>query len=263
MQKVKNKIELLQVLQNNLQKIKEDTIAILAGHFPLRVDADSKQLKEDFKVWGDFSLFTLEVGNTIGQMLKKNGKNVIFVFLCDDNFYRDIDKKILANSKILTETQLDNRWRSARNKLYKIRSGKSAELPKAYADILNRYGFTVTNVLRHDHKKLNRHNCLYFSEAVLRGPKQIANPKKIPKQTNPCSREYTALIESEQFLIKGKKPYLISFIPQKCSHFICDAVDIFIENFKGIHIFLETQNNPSEKELFTTGNGVWIKINNN
>ncbi|MFZ5391315.1 MAG: hypothetical protein ACOZAJ_03520, partial [Patescibacteria group bacterium] len=113
MKKITDKKELLQVLHDNLKEVKEDTIAVLAGHFPLRVDNISKKLKEDFKAWGDFSIFTLKIGAIIGQILKKMGKNVIFVFLCDDNSYRDVDKKILDNSKDLTETQLDNRWRSA------------------------------------------------------------------------------------------------------------------------------------------------------
>lgn len=252
MKKVSNQQKLLQQLCADVKQSELEAVSILAGHFPLRVDTRSKRLYEDVSVWGDFSTYTLELGTYIAEYAQSIGKKVGFVFLCDDQTYRDGDKTLLVNGDELSEAQLDNRWRSARDTLYKERSGVTAQLPQQYRSILGAKGFSEEHVLRHDHEKASRGDCLYFSEAVLRSPRQLPTDQSW-ENVAACSREYIALLKSKQLAVDSKESYLVSFIPSKCSHYVCDAVDFFVTEFKGSHIFMDTMDVPTSKVMYERG----------
>jgi hypothetical protein len=251
--------QLLDILYENVQQVREHAIAILAGHFPLRVNSTSLKLEENFGTWGCFSQYTLELAVKVAGIVKRAGKKIGFVFLCDDHSYRDLDK-ILLTSRAMTDSQLDNRWRSERDRLFKSRSGETAELPPLYAYIMDQGGFTTTDVIRHNHQKAGRQNCLYFSESILRDPRRTTQSEN-SGFVHACTREYLTLIESKQLLIRDLRPYLVSFIPQRCSHFICDAVDFFFKDFRGAHIFMETRDDLDRKSVYETQTRVWYKRN--
>ncbi len=257
MKKILDEKNLVKCLTNEIDSCKHENIAILAGHFPLRVNHKTKELFEDFKVWGEFSFYTLELGTRAAEYARKKGKCISFIFLCDDQTYRDSDKKLLDSTGKLNDTQLDNRWRKARDKLYKKRSGKNARLPKEYVEILNKYGFDESFVLRQNQKKNDRKDCMYFSEAVLRDPKNVVTFNSI----HVCAREYIALLESHQFTFAGQQKYLISFIPQRCSHYICEATDFFSETFRGIHVFMGTESSLNRKSIYLHPFSVYFKKN--
>jgi hypothetical protein len=258
LEKIRNEKQLLERFSSDIKSIKNRNVAILAGHFPLRVDKKSGLLQEDFDCWGDFTLYTLELGAKVGKLAEKNGKNVYFIFMCDDHSYRDEDKKFLKNSKNLTDSQLDNRWRAQRYSLYRRLSKKESKLPEKFTRILSKYGFGLDNIMLHNHGKKGRGKCLYFSETVLRDIKK-SDRNLISERANACSREYVALLKSKDFLFNKKTPFLIGFIPNKCSHFICDVVDFFIKDFKGIHIFMNTGKNITRKNVYKGKNTAYYK----
>ncbi len=262
MKQVYNETTLLERIFGELNNRNEKEIAILAGHFPLRINPKSKSIYEELNEWGDFSTYTLELGMKIGKYVAEElGKKPQFLFLCDDQSYRDSDKKLLDTEDSLTDAQLDNKWRSLRNALYQSKSDEKAELPELYQQLMKDHDFHGEHIMKHNHGKSGRDACLYFSEAVLRDPTRTPQNTRVNQHVNACSREYITLIESEQFLAEGKRPYLVSFIPQKCSHFICDAVDLFIQDFKGMHVFMETVGSPNQKDIYKKESGVWLKQN--
>ena len=252
MKQIKDEKYLIEQLFSDVTKTDISSIAILAGHFPIRVNRKTKSIYEDLSVWGDFSLCTLELGLKVGQYAKEKGRKVEIVFLCDDQTYRDEDKKFLAEKKSLSDAQLDNRWRSDRDAFYKEHSGVNVSLPNQYQALFTRYGFSTDDIAKHDHGKTGRHDCLYFSESVLRDPKRRPQTENLENITA-CSREYISLLGNVQLKIGDVVPYLVSFIPNKCSHYVCDAVDFFVKDFNGSHIFMDTLEKPKCTEMYVKG----------
>ena len=172
-----------------------------------------------------------------GIIVDLNGKKVEFIFFVDDHAYEEMGG-------------LHPRERSKRrNTLYSLRSGQDASLPDEYKKIFSKYGFSEADVLRHDHGKDGRSDCLYFSEKILR-----ASTKKID---NACAREYTEFIEDPKYFDK-KQSYLVAFIPNRCRGHICDvALAHEVKDIHASHIFMETlMLTASRKELFEKGRGV-------
>ncbi len=235
MKQIKNEKELIKKLEEDIKTCKKRKIIFFSGHFPL---VYSHKNIEALDYWGKFSIYTLELACRIGQYAKKLHRDVEFVFFVDDHMYEDWNNLKPAQIK------------TARRNLYRLRSGTKARLPKQYSAIMKKFGFDGNNVLRHDHGRPGRKDCLYFSEKILR-----SSNKKIE---NPCAREYTEFIENPKYFNK-RNSYLISFIPNRCRENICDiALDKEIKNFNASHIFMETMGGAgiTRKDLFKTGRGV-------
>jgi len=221
-ERIKDETALLERLAVDIEESNKAEVCFFAGHFPLVYGSENI---EGLEKWGEFSLYSLELACQLGQQAKKVGKVVTFVFFVDDHIYEDWHA--LSTSKI----------RTARRSLYRVRSGKDASLPKAYMDILEKYGFGVKDVLRHDHGKRNRHDCLYFSEKILR-----ASERQIE---NACAREYIVFIKSSYF--NKDTTRLVAFIPLRCEVNICKfALDSHIKGLSASHVFMETM--VSERE---------------
>ncbi len=237
MEKIKNKKQLLEKLKKDIKESKQKEIVFLAGHFPIIYLKEEKKAIESFQYWGNFSLFSLELACVLGKYAVCQNKKVSFVFFVDDHAYEEI-------------SGLNPRDRSKRrDNLYKIRSGEKAVLNPEYGKILNKYGFSEKNVLRHDHGKDGRNSCLYFSEKILR-----ESSKKI---SNACAREYVEFIENSKYFNKKRK-YLIAFVPNRCMGHICNvALDSEIKNINSSHVFIETlMTSGTEDDLFEKGRGV-------
>lgn len=230
MKQIKNEKALLTFLLKDIKTSTKDAVFFLAGHFPLVYKEEGAI--EDFHIWGKFSLYTLELACILAQKAKSLGKVIKFIFLVDDHIYEDGAPIGIRSIKI------------RRKNLYQKRSGELANLPKELKKIMKKYSFDEEDVLRHNHKKFKRKNCLYFAEKILRKSKR--------KIINPCSREYAALFEDEVYFNKEKN-YLIAFIPSKCKNSICNiALDNEIKKLSASHIFIETRYpSLSKKELFT------------
>jgi hypothetical protein len=234
MEKIKNEKELLNQLFVDVDNCKKEKIVLLGGHFPLIYN--NKEAIEAIKHWGEFSLYSLELACKVAQYAKKKKKKVQFVFFVDDHMYEGMSG--------LSSAQLSLR----RNQLYKLRSGKDAELSKDYKKIMNKYGLTEKDVIRQNQGKSGRESCLYFSEKILRASKRIID--------NPCAREYIEFLETKKYFNK-KTTYMIAFIPQRCSENICNfALDREIKGLSGSHVFIDTMLRVPKKELYTIRMGV-------
>ena len=235
MQKIKNEKELLKQLVSDVDGCKKEKIVFLGGHFPLLYN--ETEAIESTKHWGKFSQYTLELACKIAKYAKKKKKKVQFVFFVDDHMYEDMND--------LSSSQLSLR----RNQLYKKRSGKNSELPEEYKKIMKKYGFSEKDVIKQDHGKKGRENCLYFSEKILRASKM--------KIDNPCAREYASFIENKKYF-SVRNNYMIAFIPQRCKENICYfALDLEIKGLSGSHIFMNTMAKLStRKQLYSFGKGV-------
>jgi hypothetical protein len=236
MEKVNNQSQLLDLLKEDVKNCYEKKIAFLAGHFPLFYNKESKLAIEAISHWGQFSTYTLELACEVAEYAKTIGKKIEFIFFVDDHAYEELSQ--------LQPRELSSR----RDKLYKLRSGLNAGLPSEYMNIMVKYGFSEKDVLRHDHNKTGRHDCLYFSEKILR-----ASKKQIE---NACAREYTEFLDDMKYF-NNKDTYLIAFIPNRCQGHICDVALTNQPNLRASHVFMETMApNASGAELFETNRGV-------
>jgi hypothetical protein len=237
MEKIKNEKELLKKLYSDIDHCEKEKIVLFGGHFPLLYPVENVEVIESFNMWGIFSIYSLELVCKVGKYAKKKGKNVEFVFFVDDHMYEDMTK--------LSATPRKRR----RNRLYLKRSEPNAILPETYQKIMKKYGFSEKNVLRHNHQKRGRENCLYFSEKILRKSKM--------KIDNPCAREYTEFIEDKKYFNK-KDSYLITFGPQRCRENICNfALDKYIKELSASHVFMDTAAKlATRKQLYSVGNGI-------
>jgi len=233
--KIKNEKELLEKLFSDVENCEKEKIVFLGGHFPLLYNEE--KAFEAFGYWGQFSEYTLELACKVAKYAKEKGKKISFVFFVDDHMYEGVSG--------LTAQQLSTR----RNNLYKSRSGSKAELPDSYKKIMSKFGFSEKDVIRHNHGKRGREDCLYFSEKVLRASKR--------KIENPCAREYVAFLEDKKYFSK-KKAYMMAFIPQRCRENICHyALDLEIKDVNGSHTFLDSMAKlATRKQLYSFGNGV-------
>ena len=175
--KIKNEKELLEKLYTDIDDCRKEKIVFLGGHFPLLYNEE--KAFEAFGYWGKFSEYTLELACLVAKYAKEKGKKISFVFFVDDHMYEDVSS--------LSAQQLSTR----RNNLYKACSGSNAKLPENYKKIMQKFGFSEKDVIRHNHGKKGREDCLYFSEKVLRASKR--------KIENPCAREYIAFLEDKKY----------------------------------------------------------------
>ena len=236
MTNIKNEESLLETLLKDVKECGKEKVVLQAGHFPLIYREDSEITTEAINHWGEFSQYTLELACKVGQHAQKWGKKIEFVFFVDDHSYGSM-------------SGLNSHQRAKRRKrLYELRSGEQAELPEKYSRIMQEYEFDEQDVLRQDHKKSGRENCLYFSELILR-----ASNKDVD---NACAREYVEFVEDRKYFDK-EKSHLVSFVPQRCRGYICKvALDEEIEDLSASHIFMESMAIAATRmELYLTGRG--------
>ncbi len=232
MELVDTENNLLEKLLGDVESTPKKRVVILSGHFPLIYTPI--RAVEAFTKWGEFSMYSLELGVQVASHAQAVGKDVNFVFFADDHTYADeteIPQKKLSN---------------LRDALYRLRSGDAAVLPDEYKKLMQGRGFSETDVIRHNHGKPGREECLYFSELLLR-----ASNRPIE---NACAREYTEFLEDPKYFGK-QDTYLVAFIPDRCTGNICNRV--LAEEVDGIsasHVFMQTEqtllSRTSRKELW-------------
>lgn len=258
MQQMATESLLIAELENEIEQAQTQTIAILAGHLPLRVDEKKKELYMDYAVWGDFSTYTMALGAQIGAYARSLGKRVQFVLLVDDKIYRDDEKHLLVQDQEKSSTHLDRQWARARDSFYQKQSGDAAVVPSFFREPLGDFDFGIDDIRRHDHGKKGRFDSLFFSEAALITQYQ-KNEATAFERMHHCSSAYAGLLAGKHLRESNQLPYIIAFIPSKCQHYVCDTVDFFVDDFVGCHIFLDTQNQPTQDDFFQRG--VFLKKN--
>jgi len=236
MEKIQNEKTLVEKLKEDIKTSGKSKVLLQAGHFPLMYHKESA--REALDQWGVFPKYSLELATQIGDYARNLGKEVKFAFIADDHTYVQMSGFHNENCK------------RKRKRFYIEKSGVEAKLASEYSLVLELYGFSEEDVLRHDQGKEGRKSSLYFSELALR-----ASNKGV---SNACAREYVTLLEDPKYFDK-EKTHLISFVPQRCSGHICDvALDYEVKDLSASHIFMETigYDHVSKEELFTKGMGV-------
>lgn len=233
--RINKESELIERLQKDVVSCGKELVVLQSGHFPIMYLLEGAI--EGVSHWGQFSTYSLELGCKIGLYAKERGKKLRFVFFADDHSYESMSN--------LTPAQVKTR----RNKLYKEKSGINAVLSPEYQKIMNSFGFDESYILRQNHGKSGREDCLYFSEKILR-----ASSREIE---NTCAREYTEFIEDPKYFDKDKT-HLISFVPNRCMGHICQvALDQEIKGISASHIFMETMTPfANREELYGQARGV-------
>jgi len=237
MEKIQHENHLIERICTDIDNCGKETIVLFGGHFPL-VYLD--EAVEAIRKWGEFSVYSLELACKVGRHARANGKEVKFVFFIDDHIYEP-----LAPYSAIPR-------RRRRKRLYQERSGENAKLHPIFQATLEAHGFSEADVIRHNHGKPGREDCLYFSEKILR-----ASLREIE---NACAREYTEFIENEQYFNK-EDSHIVTFAPNRCQGNICNfALDREIENLSSTHIFMDSMNIVlTREELFTVGMGVTMR----
>lgn len=231
---MKDESELKETLRRDVEECGKEKIVVQAGHFPLLYLPGG--VAEGINRWGPFSPYTLELGCGAAKVARDLGKDVKFVFFADDHGYQHMAGNL-------------RRAKSSRRGLYRLRSGESAQLNQVYRKIMEGFGFSEDDVLRHDQGKNGREDCLYFSELILRNSGRNIE--------NACAREYIAFLENPRYF-DMENSHLVSFVPNRCIGAVCDvALDEEIEGLSASHVFMETMNPFSSRgELYTQGRGV-------
>lgn len=237
MEKLQHEKHLIERICKDIDNCGKETIVLFGGHFPL-VYLD--EAVEAIRKWGEFSIYSLELACKIGRYARENGKEVKFVFFIDDHAYEP-----LASYGATSRAK-------RRKRLYQSRSGPDAKLHPIFQTTLEAHGFSEVNVIRHNHEKPGREDCLYFSEKILR-----ASLREIE---NACAREYTEFIENPVYFNK-ETTHIVTFAPNRCQGNICNfALDREIENLSASHIFMDSMNVVlTREELFTVGMGVTMR----
>lgn len=221
-EQIKDELTLVEKLAEDVTSTAKAEVLFVTGHFPLSYN--SKRAVESLSEWGDFSTYSLELACKTATKAKEVGKRIKFAFFADDHTYAT------TYFTSLNSTQRSKR----RHKLYQSKSGEHAQLPLEYQEIMKQYNFFESDVLRHDHQKGLRGNCLYFSELILRASSRAVE--------NDCAREYVEFLENPLHFNK-EKSYLVSFVPDRCTSNICRFVmDSYVKDISATHIFMQTDN---------------------
>jgi hypothetical protein len=206
---------LIKRLSDDVRDCGKDTVIVQAGHFPLFYAEDG--CFEEMETWKPFPLYSMEIGCRVAKIAKGYGKRVLFTILSDDKFY--VPRTGLSTSK----------QKSRRHEFYRFKSGADAKVQSDLREVMIAHGFSEADVIRSDHGKEGRHDCLYFSELLLRASG--------PDIDNACAKAYVALYLDNRYFNRDEM-YLVSFVPNRCERNICQFA---IPNLNGVlasHVFL-------------------------
>ena len=186
-------------------------------HLDYMLDRLSREEHEDLIGAGMFARYSMGQATSLAKTACELGKEVEFTFVIDDQGMKQ-------------ESSSHDPHR-VRNAFYKGHSGANAELWGFHRYTLTQEGFAEKDVIRHDHGKPGRRDCLYFSELVLRaqGDQTIENG---------CARAYVKYAG----LVTDDKTHLVSFVPAACRHAVADiALDQHLRGISASHVFLNTE----------------------
>lgn len=251
--RIENEGKLVATLENDIIHCPKNEIVFMAGHFPMLYDAQARQIRADVNAWGPFPTFSLELAARLAKFAKKRGIKPSFLVVADDHTYNNVKNTDSWISKV-------------RQQFYEQFSGKGAKLPEAFSKILAEQGFSEAEVIRQDHGKKGREDCLLHSENVLiRNIKERLGDSLDP---NYCAKAYREITENPAILDKMRQ-YLMSFVPNRCSQNVCSRVLDKTEGLDATHIFTSTEElfvvdnprKPTREELFTDDvlGGVWYR----
>lgn len=164
-----------------------------------------------------FLRYSMEMALHIANQVRQEGREVAFAFIMDDQNTR-------------SEQPAHKRHR-LRDRFYRLHSGPDAELFQFHGGYLQDTGFTHADVLRHDHGKPGRRDCVYFSELILR-------VQGDPAIENACARAYVEFVKR----VTDANAHLVSFVPSDCRQAVSDiALNRHLRELSASHVFLNTK----------------------
>lgn len=220
-ERISNETDLLEKLAGVISSSDKREVVFMTGHFPLVYDSERRLVVPDFsRKWGPFPLYSLTLAASLASM-EIDGKESKFALIADDHTYAP------------TETR--NWIFKPRNEFYQTFSGSSAILHPKQKNILRAFGLDETNVMRFDHGKDGREECLYGSENVLIATRKNRLSENVEELN--CSRAYAEFLDSH---VNPAEQYLVSFIPNKCMANVCRGVLGVRSGISGAHVFCNT-----------------------
>ncbi len=230
---VKDEAQLLDLLRYDVWANQKNRVLFLAGHFPLFYDESGAYAATS--AWGAFTPYSLDLACRIAKCQIEDhrrgisdAKDIGFVLLADDINFEDFGK----NSEFSRHQK--SRKRDA---FYRARSGTQAKLPEQFQEIFDKYGIPSDLVIRQNHGKRGREDCLFFSERILRAHRQEVKEAE-------CAKAYRGLIESLYFI--KETDYLVAFLPDMCTGNVCGRVlddNFWVKGdwqFAGSHVSMQT-----------------------
>ncbi len=247
MERINNESELITKIRNEVLENEKQRIVFIAGHFPLKYEyssgfSDSGRAYSDFRQWGAFSHYSLNIACKLASKLEGD-KTSRFAFIVDD---------IIKEPNALKEGISPNQIARYRNQFYKQHSGDFRHIDPRQGAILAENLFYEDNyIVRHNHGKEGRTDCVYISEKVLR-----AERKDIP---NECAKAYIGFLENPQLFDK-RRDHLVAFIPTRCRDNICNVALPEVEGLSASHISMPAVSSlVTPQDIWESGQVVYHK----
>jgi hypothetical protein len=225
-QSINNEEELIQIIQDSINRTKKNSIKILGGHLPLQYydgGEGKKSVEFDVNRWGVFSTYTFELGVKALRYAKERGKDSKLLILVDDLVEIPITK-LYNYGKVKRET-VTKTLKRKRKQLY-----DSGIMPTIYEQILLDYDFSKENLIFHERKEGVRTPMI--SELTLK----ITATNKDPISTNECAQSYKGIVYTAEFF-DINNDFLISFIPGQCKGNICTSLLDKEPRLSALHFF--------------------------
>jgi len=205
---VRTEKELVDILFEDISGSR--TVALVAGEFPLIYHSGERRAESGISRWGEFSMYTFELGCMLARQALDWGKDVRILVVADDH----------------VELPLVDGARKVRSWMKRVQRGLYAQgLPEEFEASARRW-----NVLEHIAEESRSFGpSKVISEIHL---KSIALNRGIVVP-NECSLAYTAMLD----LLCDPHDYVIGFIPGQCKGFICDGVLDRRINLNATHVF--------------------------
>jgi hypothetical protein len=170
---------------------------VLMNNVPLVVV--NNQLHLEYESWDRLPYHSLKLVCEIAKEVKASGKKASLIFFADDYTYGHPEASW---------------YQTLRSKFYKQYNGKVLKLPEVVGKLFNQYDLRIDDIIRSDHGKKNRENCLYFSEVSLRHKRQEIE--------NPCARELMQVFSDKNYFC-SENDHLVLLILSMCQRGVCDS----------------------------------------
>lgn len=217
---IQDERELLRLLTYDVSAASyKKRVIFVAGHFP--VAYSDERAYAAVNQWGAFTTYSLDLACRVakheieesGKRYAPPAKDVRFILLADDINYEDFGE----NSRF-------NRHQKSRkrNNFYKNFSGLEAKVPTELQEIFDKYNIPNDLIIRQNHRKNGRKDCLFFSERVLRAGRET--------EKSECAKAYRGLLDSHYF--DKENDHLVLFIPDSCTGNICNRTLGELQSFE-------------------------------
>jgi hypothetical protein len=233
--RIEDESDLVSTLSKDIQNSDKSSIVFIAGHFPLMYRPETRTVEPSYSAaWGPFPIYSLEIAARLAEGAKAIGKECKLALVVDDHTYSGKEKIGQTVNKYWSKRK--------RDKFYKNFSGQDAKLPDEFGKIILAHGINLNNIIRFDHKKPSREDCLFASENILVAQRRAR--LGVNAEESECSKAYAEFIDS---YFNKNNQYLVAFIPNRCTGNVCKGVLDRTSRIDASHVFCHTDDFFGEK----------------